>query len=122
MPYTACILTRKTHLKVTVTGTMDYDEQADFSALLARLGAEYDLHRVLLDERRLRKRLDALDAYRLAESTISAEAAVRGVRLACVPHPEDVVFAQSLETSMANRSISYRVFSDLEEAEAWLTS
>lgn len=121
MPYTACIHTLETHLKITVSGTMDsYEEQADFSLLLARLGNEYEQQRLLLDERLLRKHLDALDAYRLAESPTSAEAAVRGVRTACVPNPEDFAFAKILETSLSNRSISYRIFSTEAEAEAWL--
>jgi hypothetical protein len=76
---------------------------------------------MLLDEKRLTKHLDILDAYRLAEADITAKAATHGVRIACMPNPDDMEYARNLETILHNRSVSYRVFSDQDEAVAWLT-
>jgi hypothetical protein len=112
----------ETYLKIIVSGAMEsFDDLAGFAELLRRLSDEYGLHRALLDQRRLHMRLDTLDVYRLAESEVSAEAAVRGVRIACLPNSEDSGFARNMETIMHNRSISYRVFADEDEAVAWLT-
>jgi hypothetical protein len=97
------------------------EDMADFAELLGRLSEEYGLYRALLDETRLRKHLDVLDAYRLAEADISTRAAAKGVRMACLPNPQDAEFARNMETIMHNRSVSYRVFSDPDEAVAWLT-
>ncbi|OIQ50317.1 hypothetical protein BerOc1_02248 [Pseudodesulfovibrio hydrargyri] len=122
MNYTACIQPMGTYLKVTVSGTMEsLEDLTDFADLLRKLSDEYGLNWALLDERRLRKHFDILDAYNLAEADITAEAAARGVRMACLPHPEDLEFARNIETIMHNRSISYRVFTDQKDAEAWLT-
>jgi hypothetical protein len=112
----------ETYLKVTVSGTMEsLDDLADFANLLRKLGGEYGLNWVLLDERKLRRPLDILDIYHLAEADITLEAATRGVRMACLPHPEDMEFAKNMETVLHNRSVSYRIFTDEQEAEAWLT-
>ena len=122
MNYTACIQPLETYLKVTVSGTMEsFEDLADFADLLRKLSDEYSQNWLLLDERKLRRHLDVLDIYSLAEADISTQAAVRGIRMACLPHPEDAEFAKNIETIMQNRSISYRVFSDPDEAEAWLT-
>jgi hypothetical protein len=112
----------ETYLKVTVSGTMEcLEDLADFADLLRKLSDEYSLKWALLDERNLRKHLDILDVYNLAEADITADAAARGVRMACLPHPEDLEFARNMETIMHNRSISYRVFTDPDTAKAWLT-
>ena len=122
MSYTACIQPMETYLKVTVSGTMEcLEDLADFADLLRKLSDEYSLKWALLDERNLRKHLDILDVYNLAEADITADAAARGVRMACLPHPEDLEFARNMETIMHNRSISYRVFTDPDTAKAWLT-
>jgi len=122
MTYTACIQPMETYLKVTVSGTMEsFEDLTGFAELLRKLSEEYALNWVLLDERNLRRHLDVLDIYTFAETDISAEAAVRGVRLASLPHPKDMEFARNIETILHNRSVSYRVFSDPDEAKAWLT-
>ncbi|WP_319582355.1 hypothetical protein [uncultured Pseudodesulfovibrio sp.] len=122
MNYTACIQPMKTYLKVTVNGTMEsFEDMADFADLLRKLSEEYDLNWALLDQRKLRRNLDVLDIYTLAEDDITAKAAARGVRVACLPSPEDREFAESMETILHNRSVSYRVFSDPNDAVAWLT-
>ena len=122
MPYTACIQPEETYLKISISGTMDtFEELFDFAELLNRLGLEYGITRALLDQRRLRKHLDGLDFYRLAESDLTADAAARGVRLACLPNPQDCALARNVETLLHNRSVSYRVFADGKEAVAWLT-
>ncbi|MGE4421804.1 MAG: hypothetical protein AB7D39_05865 [Pseudodesulfovibrio sp.] len=122
MNYTACIQPMETYLKITVSGTMEsLEDMADFAELLSRMGDEYGLHWMLLDEKRLKKYLDVLDAYRLAEADITAQAATRGVRMACLPNPEDIEFARNMETILHNRSVSYRVFENKDEAVAWLT-
>ncbi|WP_338669180.1 hypothetical protein [Pseudodesulfovibrio methanolicus] len=112
----------ETYLKISVSGTMEsMEDMADFAELLDRLSEEYGLYRALLDETRLRKHLDVLDAYRLAEADISTRAAAKGVRMACLPSPQGAEFARNMETILHNRSVSYRVFSDPDEAVAWLT-
>ncbi|MEZ7198894.1 hypothetical protein [Pseudodesulfovibrio karagichevae] len=122
MNYTACIQPMETYLKITVSGTMEsLEDMADFAELLSRMGEEYGLRWMLLDEKRLKKHLDVLDAYRLAEADITMQAAIRGVRIACMPNPEDIEFARNMETILHNRSISYRIFGDEDEAAAWLT-
>jgi hypothetical protein len=112
----------ETYLKVTISGTMEsLEDLTDFVELLRKLGNEYGLNWILLDERKLRRHLDVLDIYHLAEADIAVEAAARGVRLASLPHPEELQLARNIETILHNRSISYRVFNDEAEAEAWLT-
>jgi len=112
----------ETYLKISVSGTMEsLEEMADFAELLGRLSEEYGLYRALIDERQLLKHLDVFDAYRMAEADISTRAAAKGVRIACLPNPQDAKFARNMETILHNRSISYQGFSDPDEAVAWLT-
>jgi len=122
MPYTACIQHLDTHLEISIRGTLATEEElADFVELLTRMSIDYNTTRGLLDGRFLKKELDVLAIYKMAESEPVAQAAIRGVRLACLPNPEQMDYSTTMETLLHNRSVEYRVFTDRDEAVAWLT-
>ncbi|WP_316898620.1 hypothetical protein [Pseudodesulfovibrio indicus] len=123
MSYTACIQSMDSYLIVTVSGSIESSEElADLAGLLVSMGREYGMTRALLKEYRLIKNVDALDIYSVGEAQVSVEAAAMGVRVACLPNPDEIQLAHTLETVLCNRSVNYRIFEDEETAVAWLTS
>lgn len=122
MPYTIHAQPIDNYIKITVSGTMESArELSDFAGMLAEMGEQFGLSRVLLDESDLKKHLELLDIYQVAESDVTEKAAVRGVRMACIPNPENAKLMKGMETIMHNRSVSYKIFTDKDEATAWLT-
>ena len=123
MPPTSCIQPFDRYLRITSSGTLaSHDEVMEYLGLVVRMGREYHRSRILLDETRLTLLAELLDAYAFADSPLAREMIERGFRLACLPPPAQVQFLRSVETIMSNRSISFLVFLDEEEAIAWLTT
>jgi hypothetical protein len=109
------------HLRVTVEGDVEsvgevtgYTE--DFRVQATRLG----LRRVLIDYTKARFHLDYHDMRELAEIGVQNDFPLYGLRIAVVCLPESLDRHRLFETIAANRSISYRVFSDEDEAMARL--
>lgn len=96
------------------------DNLGEYVSIVMNFGREFGMNRVLLDERELSNELDTFEAYRAGESEDVVEVARGGYRFACVPDPANKSQNQSFETMMMNRSVSYRVFDTMAEAEAWL--
>jgi hypothetical protein len=75
---------------------------------------------VLIDYTKARFHLDYHDMRELAEIGVQNDFPLYGLRIAVVCLPESLDRHRLFETIAANRSISYRVFSDEDEAMARL--
>ncbi|MCJ2165745.1 MULTISPECIES: hypothetical protein [unclassified Pseudodesulfovibrio] len=123
MSYTATIQYFDNYIRVTTSGSIDsIEELFEYAALLAQKGEEYATTRALLDERTLVNRTDVMDAYTLSESNITAESAMKGVRIASLITPESMELGTVFETILRNRSLNFKIFTDEKKAIAWLTA
>ena len=122
MNYTACIQPLERYLRITTTGTLATTEMVmEYLALVVRMANEYSQRHILLDETRVRLMVDVLTAYAVADSPMVQEMVENGFRLACLSSQEQYPLRRSAETILCNRSLSYLVFLDEDEAVAWLT-
>ncbi|BDQ34584.1 hypothetical protein [Pseudodesulfovibrio portus] len=78
------------------------------------------LKRILLDERGLVLGVDTHEAYLVGESEQIVMAAIQGYRFASVPDPANKARNENFETMLRNRSVNYRVFDTIADAEEWL--
>ena len=77
--------------------------------------------RVLLYDRDLALRVDALDIATAAAMQEEQGTAHLGMRLACVCDPACHPVYAMMETMLRNRSFSYRLFAKEDDALAWLS-
>jgi hypothetical protein len=123
MPYTIAIQHLDSYIRVTTSGTIDsFEELFEYAALLVQKGEEYHTTRAFLDERNLVDHCDVMDAYALSESDITAESAMKGVRIATLIAPENMEHSTAFETIVRNRSLNFKIFTDEKKAIAWLTA
>lgn len=121
MPYKASFQYQGTYLKVTLSGSLESTEELfDYAQLLVRMGEEYQTRRALVDKRKLEDKTDLMDAYQLSESKLTADSAMKGVRIACLADSTNLEHLTAYETVMQNRSLNYKIFTDEDLATAWL--
>lgn len=111
---------RHRYFLVRVTGIASGGSLEGYVARVLSFGKRSGLRRVLLDERELTLGTDMYEAYQIGESEAVVTAAMGGYRFACLASPENRDRNKAFETVMRNRSVNYRVFDSLEEAETWL--
>lgn len=103
-------------------------EISSLDALVERLGRVFERasafgrKRVLLYDRDLDVRVDALDIATAAALHEEQGVSRLGMRLACVCAPGCRPVCSVIETMLRNRSISYRLFAEEDEAVAWLSA
>ena len=107
---------------VVVGKTASVADLLKYSRAVADSCAAKACRRVLMDERALIMDEDALAAYEFSESDSIVELATSGIRIACLSSHENLKQNLAYETSMQNRSLNFRVFTDRGEALVWLRS
>ncbi len=98
----------------------DLGEFQPYCMAILQACKEYQLDRILCDERDLAYELSITDTYYLVE--FLADHAPDGSRAALVCDPRDLPEDLFWETACINRGLYVRVFTDIEEAEAWLVT
>jgi len=76
--------------------------------------------RILIDNRTLTLELSPLDVITFAKYLEDMGAAQFGFRLAALTSPTNVEISRLVETSLTNRSASYKIFKNPAEAKKWL--
>jgi hypothetical protein len=79
---------------------------------------KHQCRKVLSDERDLEYRLNTVDTYELA--TYYAERVPDIIKVAVVCAPESYENGEFWETVVRNRALTFRVFTDMDEARTWL--
>lgn len=123
MPYTFEFTNKGNYLLVTVSGEVNaYDDVlAYIDALVAQL-RRTNITRLLLDEREVSFNIDVLDIVLVTDQFMAVPGiTTRGYRVACVCSHDNVEVIRAFETSFQNRSLNYRMFSQIHAAEKWLT-
>lgn len=77
---------------------------------------------LLLDDRALKMSLSPLDITIFANHMEGINFARMGLRIAVIFPPENEEIIRFFETTLTNRSVSFRVFRNIKNAEAWLLS
>lgn len=121
MPFKTDSEYRGWYLHVTTTGTfLTVEEVEDYVNSLRTQALRHDTKKVLIDERGLMDHQDTHDAYEISESEAAAMAALAGMRLSCICHPDNYELNKMYETLLLNRSLIFKVFLREDEALAWL--
>ena len=122
MPYAFEVQEKPGYLLVTLSGVAEtVDEMRAFSEAMVARVQEANCKRVLLDERVTIKKLDFHDCMIHAERWVSEKPRI-GLRIAAVYSPPDAREFHWVETIFQNRSIVYKIFDAMDEAERWLLS
>lgn len=120
MPYEFDIIEKEDYLLFDVTGeSATVEDVVQFTQTLLKEAMKRDCRSVMLDERGLRQRLDSHDAYLAAEKLV-ADRPRSGIRFASIRSDENWTIGKRFETIFQNRSINFRVFDNIPEAETWL--
>jgi hypothetical protein len=110
-----------THLLVTATGIQESLSEclAYIKTIIETCALEgYDC--ILLDERTVSYHETMLDTYVMAEFAAEKMEAYAGIKCASVPNPRFYSQARDFETLMKNKSLNFKCFRDIAQAEAWL--
>ena len=122
MPYAFEVREKPGYLLITLSGVSEtVAELRSFSEAMVARVQEANCKRVLLDERATIKKLDFHDCMIHAERWVSEKPRL-GLRIAAVYAPADARNYHWVETIFQNRSIVYKIFDAMEEAEQWLMS
>ena len=106
-------------LRVTASGfdeSLEQTQQYSLAVIEAAVG--HGCRRVLSDERDLKYRLGTVNTYQLAQAIL--EHAPRMARVALVCHPDSEAEGEFFENVVVNRGLTLHVFTDFDEAEAWV--
>jgi hypothetical protein len=109
------------HLIVTSSGTQDsLSECLAYIKTIIETCALEDHKCVLLDERSVHYHETMLDTYVMAEFIAEKLEGRTGIKIACVPNPRYYSQVRDFETLMKNKSLNFKTFRDIAQAEAWL--
>jgi hypothetical protein len=111
---------KDTYVLVRMSGTMPAGTLKKEIARFMDAVRASGLKRFLVDERGLVLGIDMHEAYLVGESEQTVFAATQGYRFASVPDPANKARNENFETLMRNRSVNYRVFDTIADAEEWL--
>jgi len=122
MPYSYAKQDKDGYLLFTLSGEVESAEDLTvFTRSLMREAARCDCWRLLLDERTISRKVDQYDLMVFADRWIMDKPR-SGVKLAAVYSPDDARRFPWIETILQNRSLIYKIFDDMAEAERWLTT
>lgn len=123
MPHTTTIQKKTDYIFLTVAGApVDFNEASDYADIVIDCFRRYSCHRILIDATDFHMNVDILGAIQLTEVLIEKGVPSMGLRVASVVRPEKKDSERMLETAMRNRTINYRIFDNMNEAQTWLTS
>ena len=121
MPYSFSAIDKEDHLFFHVDG--EADELADivaYSESIICQARKLNHNRLLIDETSLAMNIDTHDVIQFAKWIADTGVVGLGLRAAVVCAPCNRAVIRAFETALQNRSISYKMFENLESAEAWL--
>jgi hypothetical protein len=106
-------------LYVTASGfDKSLEEVTAYGQAVIAACRKHQCHKVLCDERALEYRLNTVDTYELAK--YYAKYVPTLVKAAVICRPENYESGQFWETVARNRALTFRVFTKMNEARAWL--
>ena len=121
MSYSFSTIDKEDHLFFQVDG--EANDLADVIAHAESIifqARKFKHKRLLLDETALSMSIDTHDAILFANWFAETKVAAMGLRAAVVCAPCNRAVIRAFETALRNRSISYKMFDDLESASEWL--
>ena len=121
MPYAIVYDPDTAIITTTITGTLNAEEAYAVSVLTQQTAAQYSCKRFLTDMRETIFLLPAGEGHQHTTS-LADRGYERTDRMAVVHAPQDSDRFQLMETAAQNRGWNYRVFTDIEEAVAWLSA
>jgi hypothetical protein len=118
MPEVLEIQVKPDYILVTYTGEFNVAaaERAIDGSLQA--GSTHNLSKILIDCRRMTGRLSIMDRYQVAVS--GQRMAGKLTRVALVRQEEGSPLDRFTETVARNRGVNLKLFSEIDEAVAWL--
>ena len=122
MSYDCGISKDKGFIRVVVTGKQTLEANIELANACIDACRKHGVSRVLLDITGLAGQPGTMADYELAKLLSAWETNSVVARAALVEKKEDLPAGKFFETAARNRNINIRVFSDLKEAENWLTS
>lgn len=121
MAFSLKILPQEGYLLTRLTGSLSgYDEVLAYIRNSLAGAEEYGTRHILLDEREAVIDVEYIDIISLLDAMDDPERPRRGYRVAALCLPQHTELHTLFETAAFNRSIVYQVFTDKEEALAWL--
>lgn len=108
-------------LVVVSSGIVENGDQAVEKAnAVVDLALRLERKRMLLDQRELISKVDVHEIVNVAGQLEGRGLLSLGARAACLPNPAFRAVYRVYETAFNNRSFSYRLFDDYDQAMAWL--
>ncbi|WP_281762352.1 hypothetical protein [Pseudodesulfovibrio nedwellii] len=121
MMYSQAFTEKKEYLLCVSDGTVaDVEHFIEWAMSLVSKAKETGYSRLLIDNRTFVLELSSLDVITFAKYLEDMGAATFGLRLAALTSPMNVEISRLVETSLTNRSASYKIFQSLAEAKEWL--
>lgn len=109
------------HVTVRASGIITtYDEFLNLFQEFIYASREYDCHAFMLDIRDLSYAIGVHQLIAFGERMAALGLPIRGMRIASVCTVMNLGQDTLLEVVLRNRSIRYRAFSEVAEAETWL--
>nr|WP_321255769.1 hypothetical protein [uncultured Pseudodesulfovibrio sp.] len=111
------------HLVAVVSGMVNtFEALSAMAHAVVERTSDHLSKKVLVDFRTVSMSIDFLSAQTLANNLESEGVQLSGIRLACLYIAEDVDMYRVFETAHRNRSLSFKIFENEDEAVDWLTS
>lgn len=121
MTYSQVFTEKKEYLLCVSDGTVaDVERFIQWAMALVSKAKETGNSRVLIDNRTFVLELSSLDVITFAKYLEDLGAASFGLRLAALTSPLNIEISRLVETSLTNRSASYKIFQNSAEAVKWL--
>ncbi len=99
---------------------LDSDCFLKWAKQVMTVASELGHTKILFDNRSLNLNLASLDVVTFAKELEEMGAALLGLRMAVASSSDNYETSRLVETSLTNRSASYKSFSELSEAKEWL--
>lgn len=113
---------QKDYLLVSLGGEANnVDDVMLLANTVLKAAKQHNYTNILFDERKVTLNLDQHDVYNCTEE-LGTFLPSEGICVAAVHNAKDVIIFQCFETMLQNRSINYRIFETIEEAEKWLVA
>ena len=120
MSYNLDIREEQDYLHVRATGTRTFEAVAEMATQILNACIEHGTDSVLVDVRELEGRLSTIGAYEMP-TTVFPKLKGRGLKRAAIVDREQYEDGfPFLETVARNRGFNLHIFSDVDEAIAWL--
>lgn len=107
-------------LCITDGAVNDADEYISWGLEAIKKAKELGYTRILFDNRTFSLKLSSLDVVTFAKKYEEMNIHLLGLRMAVLSNPKNADVSRLIETTLTNRSATYRRFGSQAEAEGWL--